>query len=373
MKKPYIVKTFKYRCYPPKKAERRANAAMVIRKQIWNTALRQRNNSYAQSKRDPSVKPITSHMAQYGLIRKSDHPELAREDAQSMQYVLMELDAAFRSFWALNKKGDPEARPPQESSFWRHVTYRESGWRLDGRDLHLSNIGRFKLVLHRPIGGRIKTVTVYRDRDRWYACFACECPLKTRPKSRRSVKIEFDDWIFLRDNRGGQFEPADFYNRDIDTLARLNREKERKHRGSRNRAKARKTLAKWHRHIAGQREYYLHSIVDHYVKNYGRISLEDIPVKVQIQYAITNEKARKSCDAAYGMFIAMMEHKCREHQILLTRFKDEEKWHSKRTLAKEVAELEQAQRVRRKAQQVLRRQSPMLLRSLERDLKRAAI
>ena len=41
-------------------------------------------------------------------------------------------------------------------------TLKQAGWKLEGRYLTISRIGRFKLSLSRPVLGDIKTITVRR-------------------------------------------------------------------------------------------------------------------------------------------------------------------------------------------------------------------
>ena len=374
-----IRKCFKYRCYPNKGTKKRAIRAMRAMAQIWNIALNERVTSYEAHKKDETVKPVNSYYSQYHLIRKKDHPEYSHYPAKVMQCVLMTLDGSYKSFFALNKKGDPDARPPGPTDFHRYLVFHQSGWKVEGDILNLSRIGRFKVKLHREIEGKIKAVTISLDRGLWYACFSCECQEKDKINKRKTVKIRFDDDrvkrdgqdynVFCRDNRGGEFIHPEFYSSEMATLERLSQSLSRKKRGSKNRRKAKWTLRKWHDHIANRRKYYIESIVDHYVKNYACIELEKLPSKINIQYAITSEKARKLCDASYAMFTSKLKNKCKEYQINLTEFKDEEKWENQIRTATEIAKLEQLQKALRKGKKALKYQNPVLLESLKKDLK----
>ena len=53
-------------------------------------------------------------------------------------------------------------------------TYPQKGFKLNSGKLYLSKIGNIKIKLHRSIEGKIKRLTVRRERDRkWFACFLC--------------------------------------------------------------------------------------------------------------------------------------------------------------------------------------------------------
>ena len=58
------------------------------------------------------------------------------------------------------------------------------GVRLDGDRLILSNVGTIHVVVHRPVEGTIKTVTLRRARTgKWYASFSCEVERAPVPPS----------------------------------------------------------------------------------------------------------------------------------------------------------------------------------------------
>ena len=57
--------------------------------------------------------------------------------------------------------------------------------------LFLSKIGLVKTVLHRPVEGKVKTLTVRRDSlGNWYSCFSCEVEEKPLPPVDRMVGID---------------------------------------------------------------------------------------------------------------------------------------------------------------------------------------
>ncbi len=45
----------------------------------------------------------------------------------------------------------------------------QGGYEIIGNRLRLSKIGHIKIKLHREITGTIKTCTIYREGDQWYA------------------------------------------------------------------------------------------------------------------------------------------------------------------------------------------------------------
>jgi len=69
----------------------------------------------------------------------------------------------------------------------------ENGVRLDGTRLIISKIGAVHVVLHRPLEGTPKTVTLSRSRSgKWYACFSVETEPTTLPESSAAIGVDMD-------------------------------------------------------------------------------------------------------------------------------------------------------------------------------------
>jgi putative transposase len=51
-------------------------------------------------------------------------------------------------------------------------------------------VGDVKVVMHRPIEGNIKTVTIQCSASKWYACFSCEVEPQPLPPSPEVVGLD---------------------------------------------------------------------------------------------------------------------------------------------------------------------------------------
>ncbi len=66
-----------------------------------------------------------------------------------------------------------------------------NGFKIDGRRLKLSCIGRIAVRWHRPIEGKIKTCRVYCRAGRWFASFACEVEKpEPLPKTGEAIGVD---------------------------------------------------------------------------------------------------------------------------------------------------------------------------------------
>jgi putative transposase len=317
---------YKYRAYCNRRTREAAIRWMVDMANVWNDALAERQESYEASKTDPTVKPINHKWKQYHHVSRRKHPELKHVNILALQAVTAKLHDSYRSFFALIKT-DPDARPPREKGIHRiielgRVANKPFGWTLDGKYLHIDNCGRFKLKLHRPIEGQIKTVTIRLHRNRWYVCFSCEVPLPEYepPRRKRLVRIRFEDNVFIRDTDGREIPHPEFYFKSIERLRRLSRSLSRKQKGSRGRKAARYTLQKHHEHIANKRRYFLEHIANEYVNKYDVIEVPKVPFKQKITHATTSRKAMMLCDAAYAMFVNILVFDAKKKGIEVIKY-----------------------------------------------------
>jgi len=315
---------------------------------------------------------------QYKLIRKREHPEYRNFDAQSLQNVLNKVDASYKSFIQLRVKGRSDAMPPNQKRYHRCLAYRQSGWRIEGKNLYLKHIGKFKMRLHRPIQGRIKLVSVTDVYGKWYVSFSCELdrkdierPKKTGRQASVALIFEFEGGIFLRSSAGEVVSHPEFYWQRLAGLRRLSRALSRKQKGSRNWLKARRALVKYQETTARKRDYFLWALARFYAAGYLKVEIPKWPLKEMIQYAATSSAARTLCDGAYGKFVAMLRHKCSEYETELLERK-EEKWQERIRQLNEVARAEAIKPLLRKTRKMLGRQCLEALPSLQEGFERAA-
>ena len=104
-----------------------------------------------------------------------------------LQDVIKRLDKAFDSFFRRIKAGETPGYPRfQGRNRYDSFCYPDaSGWKIEEKILHLTNIGSIKIKLHREMNGKIKTCTIKREGDTWYVVFACE--------GEASAKLSYSD------------------------------------------------------------------------------------------------------------------------------------------------------------------------------------
>lgn len=114
-----------------------------------------------------------------------------------------------------------------------------NGFKIDGRRLKLSGIGRIAVRWHRAIEGAIKTVRIYCHAGKWFVAFACEVdPPALRPRTGESIGIDVGLHRLATLSDGEEIENPRWYRRVLRKLRVIQRSIARKTLGGSNRRKA---------------------------------------------------------------------------------------------------------------------------------------
>jgi putative transposase len=160
---------------------------------------------------------------------KAENPSLNGVHCQVLQEVCTRVDLAFQAFFRRIKAGEEKVGYPRFRGRDRYdsFTFPHSGFKLLGNQLTLSKIGDVKIELHRPIGSKVKTLTLRRDAaGNWYACFSCECDIQPLPPVAKVVGVDLGLSTFAYLSTGEKIARQRWMKEDDRDIARLQRRKE---------------------------------------------------------------------------------------------------------------------------------------------------
>jgi putative transposase len=184
--------------------------------------------------------------------------------------------------------------------------------------------------LHRPIDGKIKTVTIKREVDQWFVSFSCEVQEPEKlPVSYEDVGIDLGVSHLATLSNGEMIEHPCYYRQGHKTLETRQQKVSRKKKGSHRREKAKRLVGKAHRKIRNQRKDFLHKPSRKIVDRYQVIVFEDIQTSNLVQRPkpkkdettgqyLPNGAAAKGglnksiLDAGWGMFMQFSTSKAQE-------------------------------------------------------------
>ena len=231
---------------------------------------------------------------------KRSNPDAENLHSHILQVVVQDLDKAFQAFFRRVKAGETPGYPKFKGrNRFDSFGLKEygNGFKVDGRRLKLSGIGRLRVRWHRPTEGEIKTVRIRRQAGKWYACFACEVEEHPWPLSGQAVGIDVGLHHLLATSDNQVEENPRWYRKAQAKLRILQRRVSRRKLGGSHRRKAVLELQRQHEYLSNSRKDFLNKLAHSLILRYDCIALEDL----QINRMVHNHNLSKSIlDAGWG-------------------------------------------------------------------------
>ncbi|HLP87081.1 MAG TPA: RNA-guided endonuclease TnpB family protein [Nostocaceae cyanobacterium] len=238
------------------------------------------------------------------LKRQAGFEWLQEPTAAVLQQALKNLESAFKNFFA------KRARFPKFKS--KHakqsIRYPESCSIKEG-GLKLPKLGIVKAVFSKRIDGKIKSVTVSKtSTGKYFASILFENQNKSISKQGKISGIDLGLNSLVTVYDGETFYKVDPIKPTKKYAKRLRRRQKalsRKSKGSNNRRKAVKIVAKVHEKISNTKQDFLHKLSRKLVNDNQVIVAENLCVK-----GLARTKLSKSIhDASFGMLLNFISYK----------------------------------------------------------------
>lgn len=302
------MKTFVYRLYPTKTQERRLSETLDVCRNWYNVCLAERRDVYEAEGRTVGKFEQLAKVKDY---RKAD-TRAGQVHSHVVQVATADLDKAFQAFFRRVKSGERPGYPRFKGyNRFDSFGFKEygNGFKIDGRRLKLSFIGRVAVRWHRPVEGEIKTLRVKRSAGKWYACFACETEAKPLPPTGKEVGIDVGISSLIATSDGETVKNPQCYRAEQKRLRVAQRRVARRKKGGANRRKAVAILQRQHERIANQRKDFLNKLALDLVERYDRIAVEKLNVKGMSR----NRHLSKSIlDSGWAYFRQRLDDKAEE-------------------------------------------------------------
>ncbi len=302
-------KTFKYRLYPTQQQQRLLEQQLEECRWLYNHLLAERRDAWEQ--RQESVRLYDQHATLPAL--KAERSSLAGVQSQVLQNVAVRIDLAFKAFFRRCAAGETPGYPRfRGKGRYESITFPQVpvGCKLDAgtHRLYVMNVGRIKLVLHRPLEGTPKTATIRRSgTGKWYVSFSCACA-EPSPLSETGQRVGIDVGLktFATLSTGDEVANPRFFRQEEQALAKAQRRLAKAEQGTPERVERRKVVARVYERSTWRRGDFAHQHSRRIVDTFDLIAVEDLAV---------NRMAHNPClaksihDAAWSQFADLLSYK----------------------------------------------------------------
>ena len=314
-----MLRAYKYRIYPTDEQKVLFAKTFGCCRFVYNWALNLRIETYRSDKRTVPYKEIQDCMVNE---LKAEHDWLKEVNSQSLLYSLRNLETAYTNFFRNTRAvGFPKFK--SRKSRQSFLCPQHCRVDFERGTITIPKAKDIPAVLHRKFRGAVKTVTVsMTPAGRYFASVLVDTSIQelqaAEPQEKTTVGIDLGVKSLVVCSDGRTFENPKNLQRSLHRLAMLQKRLSRKQKGSANRDKARVKIARLQEHISNCRKDNLHKIThtlthDSQVRT---ICMEDLNVKGMQR---NHHLAQAVVDASFGMFLTMLEYKCRWYGVNLIK------------------------------------------------------
>ncbi len=262
-----------------------------------------------------SYAKMSAHLTKLKKLEKYKHWHIPYSWA--LQNVLKRLAESFREMKTLGK-GHPQFKSckkhkgmtfrgeqvkfeyllPKQKNERHHPTYRI---RLNGR--------WYRLALHRHIEGKVIQVQVTRDAlgDVYITLTEACNEVKPEPKTGKAEGFDMGIKDFLTGSDGERYTSPMFYKQNADKLAKAQKVHSRKVKGSNNRERERKKVARIHKKTENQRIDHHWKLAIELCRQFDILFFEDLNLN-----GMKALWGKQISDLALGEFMLKLEHQCKK-------------------------------------------------------------
>ena len=306
-----MKKAFKYRIYPTAGQERLIAEWLNTCRLLYNQSLSERKEAY---ERDKTLINYYNQAIRLTQVKK-DNLWLRSVNAQVLQDVLGRLDKAFQNFFHHAKQGGKPGYPRFKGyDRYDSFTYPQNVSAPNHGKLKLSKIGSVRVKQHRPIpiDAIVKTCTIKREANQWYAIFTVKLQ-DTLPQEKavitNPVGIDLGIKELITLSTGEKVHNPKWLRASERKLAKEQRRLSKRKKGSANRKKQKLKVQGVHRKISNQRKDYHHKLSNELVRNYDLIVFEDLKIRNMVK---NHFLAKSISDASWGQLVSFVTYKAEE-------------------------------------------------------------
>lgn len=305
--------TYKYRIYPTEEQKVIFDKHFGCCRFVYNYFLNREKEFYLNNKEDIESKRIKGHNTAFDnlkvltkLKKQEEFSWLNEVGAHSLGLALKNLEIAYSNFF---KK---RAKFPKFKKKNHYQSYNIDNLTLyikNGK-LHIPKIkDGIKIVVHRPLEGKILNGTISKTADeRYFISITVEKEIVQLPEKTNKIGIDLGIKDFAVISDGSKIANPHFKKKEVNKLKKLQRALSRKSKDSHRREKCRIKFAKLNASITNKKNDFLHKLSSKLINENQVICLEDLNVKGMVK---NHRLAESISECSWCEFSRQLDYKAK--------------------------------------------------------------
>ncbi|OCQ93398.1 transposase [Nostoc sp. MBR 210] len=298
-------KAIQVRLYPTKEQEILLAQTFGCARWWWNFALNKSIETYKETGKGLGQLALNSLLPQ--LKKAEDTKWLADCYSQVLQATTLNLTTAYKNFFE-KRAGFPKFKSKHGK---QSVQYPQNVKIVDGDVKLPGNLGIIKAKIHRPIEGKIKTVTVSKTPSGKYLASILTEIEGDKPSTSEGkiygIDLGLKHFAVVSDGtKVSKYDNPKHIAKHEKNLKLKQRKLARKVKGSKSRNKYRKLVAKVYERVSNSRQDFLHKLSYKLVSDSQAVIVENLHIKGMVR---NYNLAKAISDCGWGMFTNFLSYK----------------------------------------------------------------
>jgi putative transposase len=319
--------TYEYKAIPTPEQVQMIEQTLTVCRKVWNYALRERKDWYASRKCQVNACSITSEYIMNAdvprptyaqqckslTVAKEEFGELKTVNAQVLQQVLRKLETAFLD---MGRKGMGLPRFKNRYRM-RSFVYPQLGKSqfLQGNKIKLPQLGWLEYVKSReiPDGFAVKQARIVRKASGYFVMLTLECDVNVPDviPDGHPVGIDLGLDKFVATSDGDVIDRPHFFQVLHRKLKLLQHRLKHKKKGSNNRHRLNRKMARLHQRISDTRKDWHFKLAHKLCDGAGMIFVEDIDFRAWAKGMFS----KHTLDAGFGQFLSILKFVCSKRGV----------------------------------------------------------